>query len=73
MHYDDWHDQMSTLFLNCDFPEDWTGVRFQSKWTKSNSGGLPGVNQQDVKERYATNPQFLIRPAYDTQVMLSLT
>lgn len=73
MHYDDWHDQMSTLFLNCDFPEDWTGVRFESKWTKSNSGGLPGVNQQDVKERYATNPQFLIRPAYDTQVMLSLT
>jgi hypothetical protein len=73
MHYDDWHDQMSTLFLNCDFPEDWTGVRFQSKWTKSNSGGLPALNQQDVKERYATNPQFLIRPAYDTQVMLSLT
>jgi hypothetical protein len=56
MHYDDWHDSMSTLFLNCDFPEDWTGVRFKSKWTKSNSGGLPNVNQQDVKERFATNP-----------------
>ena len=73
MHYEDWHDNMSTLFLNVDFPEDYTGVRFASKWTKSNSGGLPGVNQQDVKERYATNPQFLIKPAYDTEVMLSLT
>jgi hypothetical protein len=28
MHFDDWHDSMSTLFLNNDFPEDWTGVRF---------------------------------------------
>jgi hypothetical protein len=72
MHYDDWKDNMSTLFLNCDFPEDWTGVRFHSKWTKSNSGGLPNVNQQDVKERYATNPQFLIRPVNDCKVMMSL-
>jgi len=73
MHYDDWKDHMSTLFLNCDFPEDWTGVRFQSKWTKSNSGGLPNVNQQDIKERYATNPQFMIRPAYDCELMFSMT
>jgi len=41
MHYDDWRDNFSTLFLNIDFPEDWTGVRFKSKWTKSNAGGLP--------------------------------
>jgi len=30
MIYDDWRDQFSTLFLNLDFPEDWTGVRFKS-------------------------------------------
>lgn len=28
MHYDDWKEQFHTLFLNIDFPEDWTGVRF---------------------------------------------
>jgi len=41
MHYDDWKDNMSTLLLNIDFPEDWTGVRFESAWVKGNSGGLP--------------------------------
>jgi hypothetical protein len=41
MNYNDWRDNFSTLFLNVDFPEDWTGVRFKSKWTKSNAGGLP--------------------------------
>lgn len=73
MHYDDWKDNFSTLFLNIDFPEDWTGVRFRSKWTKSNSGGLPHKYVQDELERFATNPQFLIHPAYDTEVMFSLT
>lgn len=73
MHYDDWGDQFSTLFLNLDFPEDWTGVRFKSKWTPNNSGGLPNKMSQEVLERYAKNPQFFLRPAYDTECMLSLT
>jgi hypothetical protein len=73
MCYEDWRDQFSTLFLNLDFPEDWTGVRFKSKWTPENSGGLPNKMQKDVLERYAKNPQFLIKPAQDTEVMISLT
>jgi hypothetical protein len=73
MHYDDWKDNFSTLFLNVDFPEDWTGVRFRSKWTKSNSGGLPTKYEQEHLERYARNPQFIMKPAADTQVMFSLT
>lgn len=45
MHYDDWCDNFHNLFINLDFPEDWTGVRFLSAWTKSNSGGIPhGAN-----------------------------
>lgn len=56
MHFDDWKDQFSTLFLNVDFPEDWTGVRFKSAWTKSNSGGLPSKFQKEHLDRYAKNP-----------------
>jgi len=41
MHYDDWKENMTALYLNIDFPEEWTGVRFHSHWTKSNSKGLP--------------------------------
>ena len=73
MLYDDWRDNFSTLFLNLDFPEDWTGVRFKSEWNKSNSAGLPTKYSKENLVNYARNPQFMIKPAYDTEVMLSLT
>lgn len=73
MHYEDWRDNFSTLFLNLDFPEDWTGVRFKSKWTKSNSAGLPTKYTMEARQKYAKNPQFFIRPAYDTEIMVSMT
>ena len=37
MSYEDWTDHFTTLFLNNDFPEDWTGVRFKSEWNTNNS------------------------------------
>lgn len=73
MIYEEWRDNFSTLFLNLDFPEDWTGVRFKSKWTKSNSAGLPTANTPEKIKNYARNPQFFIRPANDTEIMFSLT
>ena len=30
MHYDDWKDNFTALYLNMDFPDEWTGVRFKS-------------------------------------------
>ena len=41
MSFEDWRDHFSTLFLNNDFPDHWTGVRFKSAWSKTNSGGIP--------------------------------
>ena len=48
--YNDWKDIFSTLFINLDFPDKWTGVRFDSQWTECNSGGLPVTNTRDAKE-----------------------
>jgi len=76
MSYEDWRDNFSTLFLNLDFPEDWTGVRFKSAWTLNNSGGLPNTYTKDVLERYAKNPQFMVRYNGDQpgcEIMFSLT
>jgi len=73
MHYSDWKEIFSTLFLNLDFPEDWTGVRFKSAWTSVNSGGLPNTYTKDVLERYAKNPQFLIKPAMECEMMFSMS
>jgi hypothetical protein len=53
MCYHDWKENFSTLFVNVDFPEIWTGVRFKSKWTKSNSGGLPTKYEKEDCDRYA--------------------
>ena len=72
MAYDDWKDQFSALFLNLDFPEDWTGVRFKSAWSKSNAAGLPAKFEKAELERYAKNPQFLVTPQADTQLMFSM-
>ena len=70
--YDDWKDNFTALFINVDFPEDWTGLRFSSKWTKSNAGGLPRRYEKDELERFAKNPQFLIRTEQDMEVMFSM-
>lgn len=47
IQFRDWRENFSTLFVNNDFPDDWTGVRFESKWTKSASGGLPLRNDDE--------------------------
>jgi len=72
MHYDDWKDTFSNLFINNDFPDEWTGVRFKSAWTSSNAMGLPKTYTPDELERYAQNPQFLVKPVEDCEVVASL-
>ena len=72
MHYDDWKENFSTLFVNIDFPEDWSAVRWGSSWTKQNSGGLPTEYSDSMRERYAKNPQFLVTPQKDCEIVVSL-
>ena len=73
MAYSDWKDIFSTLFLNVDFPDQWTGVRFKSGWTKENSGGLPNKMKKEILQRYAKNPQFYIKPQKDCEMMFSMS
>jgi len=71
--FDEWKDNFSTLFINIDFPDEWTGIRFKSAWTKSNSGGLPTAYEKEKLEQYAKNPQFLVKPVNDSEIMFSVT
>ena len=73
MEYGEWKDIFSTLFLNVDFPDDWTGVRFKSAWTKQNSGGLPTKMTAEMLKRYAKNPQFYVRPTNDCKMMFAIS
>lgn len=69
MPYSEWKEIFSTLFLNVDFPDQWTGVRFKSAWTPTNSGGLPNKMDALILRRYAKNPQFYVRPEKDCEMM----
>merc|ERR1711990_642287 len=40
--------------------------------TQANSAGLPSAYKKDKLAKYAKNPQFLICPAQDTEVMFSM-
>lgn len=73
MEYSEWKDIFSTLFLNVDFPDEWTGVRFKSAWTKQNSGGLPNSMKAEIRERYAKNPQFFVKPMADCELMFAMS
>lgn len=53
MEYTEWASIFNVLFMNIDFPDRWTGVRFRSQWTKQNSGGLPTKMSEEIKTRYA--------------------
>ncbi len=54
--FDDWKDLFTTLFINLDFPEKWTGVRFSSQWTSNNSAGLPTKYEEKALKAFAKNP-----------------
>jgi hypothetical protein len=56
MSYEDWRDNFSSVFINIDFPEAWTGVRFKAAWTKKNSYGLPKSSKAEELRDYAKNP-----------------
>ena len=73
MEYSEWKDIFSTLFLNVDFPDEWTGVRFKSEWNKGNSGGLPNKMTPQILRRYAKNPQFYVRPRQDCKMMFAMS
>lgn len=70
--YRDWRDNFSTLFINNDFAEEWTGVRFKSAWTAVSCGGLPLAYNDKERKKFAANPQFLIKPKEDCEMMFSL-
>jgi len=73
MEYSEWKDIFSTLFLNVDFPDEWTGVRFNSACTNDNSGGLPNKMTTEICKRYAKNPQFYIKPKQDCDLMFAMS
>lgn len=56
MCYSDWRDLYSNLFACVDFPDHWSGVRFHSKWTLQNSGGVPNGPSTKMAKKWAKNP-----------------
>ena len=72
INYASWRDIYNRLFVVNDFPDEWSAVRFHSRWTKSCSGGLPIEKTPEAMQRFAKNPQFVFRSAEACHVFISL-
>ena len=73
MCYSDWRSLYNNLFTCVDFPDNWSGVRFKSKWTIQNSGGVPNGPSTKQSKKWAKNPQFYLDVGSPTEIFISLT
>jgi len=72
MDYQSFRDVYNRLFVAIDFPEQWSAVRFHSKWTPTTCGGLPLEGTEEAMVRFAMNPQYLFCPINDCELFVSL-
>jgi hypothetical protein len=72
MNYKNFRAVFNKLFIANDFPDDWSAVRFESKWDSTCSGGLPSAGTPEAKKAYAKNPQYLFAPSEDCELFISL-
>jgi len=60
MCFSDWRVLFNNVNIALDFPELWTGVRFQGKWDEFCCGGTPVNGKEPMLTEWARNPQYLI-------------
>jgi hypothetical protein len=74
MCYSDFRNIFQNLFISVDFPVEWTGVRFQSCWDNTCSGGTPSPFKEPMLTQWASNPQYLleIKKVASAEVFISL-
>lgn len=72
INYKEWRTIYNNFFLVNNFPEDWWGVYFDSKWTEQTSGGLPIEGTETAFRRFANNPQYLFKAEKDCELFIAL-
>jgi len=56
MCYKDWRSLFHNLFISINFPDEFSGRRFEDKWNSENSGGIPMKKTEEAFKNYANNP-----------------
>lgn len=56
MNYQSWRDIYNNMYICVDFAKSWTAIRFDSRWEKTCSGGLPSPMTPENMKRWAINP-----------------
>jgi len=72
INYASWRDIYNRLFVVNDFPDEWSAVRFHSRWTAQTSGGLPIEKTPEANRRFAKNPQFIFQADENCEMFVSL-
>lgn len=60
MNYKMFRMLFNTMFVCLDFPDDWSAVRFNSKWEADCAFGKPVMKAPEKFVDFAKNPQFMI-------------
>ncbi len=74
MAYEDWGAIFNNMYICVDFPDEWSGIRYQSAWDELCSGGLPNPLNEQKRVQWAKNPQFCIenRNPGEMEIFVSL-
>lgn len=72
IEYKDWSTIYNKLYVTIDFPDTWTGIRFNDSWDESCAGGLPmksaNMTPAQAMKSWAKNPQYLIKHECDEDI-----
>lgn len=76
MNYQSFRDLYNNMFICVDFPDEWSGIRYNAEWNATCSGGLFNPYNEQNFVKWAQNPQYLInntREHYDDlEIFVSL-
>jgi calpain, invertebrate len=72
MSFDDFTDVFCKLSICHKFPEEYDGVRFNSRWEGNTAGGTPYKGTPEQVKNWANNVQYLLKVTQKTHVFVSL-
>ena len=72
MSFKDWRNLYSNIYTCVDFPDNWSGVRFQGEWTKTSSGGVPQTINKADWASWGANPQYVVEARKNCEIFVTL-
>jgi len=73
MSFTDFRDIFTNFYACIDFPDHWSGVRFEGIWTEKNSIGLPHKDKLDRAQNFGSNPQIIVETTKEVNLFIIIS